>query len=151
MKENDTIIQNLLKEQLVLLNKSIHTLQLSVSKCKKIGKKAEYSFEEMESFDSLTSKYSRTSDLYTHKVLRTIWILLHEPFLPFIDFLNKTEKLHIILNADELLAIRDLRNEITHEYIPEAITAMVPEVIEKCNNLIINIQTTLEFIRKRNW
>ena len=105
----------------------------------------------MESFDSLTSKFGRTSDLYTQKVLRTIWMLLHEPFVPFIDLLNKAEKMSLIQSADQLIEIRDLRNQITHEYIPEAITDLVPDVIENCSALFFNIKYTKQFVEKRYW
>lgn len=151
MTANDTIKKQLLSEELELLIKSIETLQLSILKCKQIIGKKEYSFEEMESFDSLTSKFGRTSDLYTQKILRTIWMLLHESFVPFIDLLNKAEKMNIIDSADQLLEIRDLRNQITHQYIPEAITDLVPDVIENCAVLIDNINTTKLFLQKREW
>ena len=143
--------KQLLFEELELLLKAVVTLKISVDKCKKIIQKKEYTFEEMESFDSLTSKFGRTSDLFTQKVLRTIWILLHEPFVPFIDLLNKAEKMQIIESADQLIEIRDLRNQITHEYIPEAVTDLVPEVIENCALLLNNINTTKQFIDNRNW
>lgn len=149
-KEEDTLLK-LLNEELELLENSITTLNLSVIKCSKITGKKEYTFEEMESFDSLTSKYGRTSDLYTQKVLRTIWMLLHEPFLPFIDFVNNMEKIELIESADHLIEIRDLRNQITHEYIPEAITELVPEVIEYTKVLFNNIDKTKLFIKKRHW
>lgn len=151
MTEKDKITLALLYEELEYLDKSQHSLKLSLEKSKTIGTKKEYSFEEMETFDSFTSKFGRTSDLYTQKILRTIWMLLHEAFLPFIDLLNKAEKLGIINSADSLLEIRDLRNQITHEYIPEAITDLIPEVMEKCKDLFINIETTKTFIQQRNW
>lgn len=143
--------KQLLFEELELLEKAVVTLKLSVTKCTLIVLKKEYSFEEMESFDSLTSKFGRTSDLYTQKVLRTIWMLLHEPFVPFIDLLNKAEKMRLIQSADQLLEIRDLRNQITHEYIPEAITDLVPDVIDFCTFLLENIQQTIEFVKARDW
>ena len=148
---NDQLIKQLIIEEFSHLQQSVNTLLLSVEKCENIGKKENYSFEEMESFDSLTSKFNRTSDLYTQKVLRTIWALLHEPFVPFIDLLNKSERLQIIDEAESLLAIRDLRNQIAHEYIPEAITGLIPEVIGYCQALINNIDKTRAFIRNRNW
>lgn len=151
MTNNDIIKLEILREELKLLSKAVETLTLSVLKCKSILTKEAYSFEEMESFDSLTSKFGRTSDLYTQKVLRTLWMLLHEPFVPFIDLLNKAEKINLIESADKLLEIRDLRNQITHEYIPEAITDLVPEVIENCVLLFQNIQQTLHFIKERGW
>lgn len=147
----DELKIQLLKEGLALLERAKDTLILSVTKCEGIVFKKEYSFEEMESFDSLTSKFGRTSDLYTQKVLRTIWVLLHEPFVPFIDLLNKAEKMRIIQSADQLLAIRDLRNQITHEYIPEAIADLVPEVIDFSTSLLENIEHTIRFIQARDW
>lgn len=150
MIDNKLKIQ-LLIEEVNLLEKSLQTLKLSITKCKIIFQKNDYSFEEMESFDSLTSKFSRTSDLYTQKIIRTIWILLREPFVPFIDMLNNAEKMGIIHSADQLMEIRDLRNQITHEYLPEAITELIPDVIENSKFLENNINTTNLFIIKRDW
>ncbi|MDA3905336.1 MAG: hypothetical protein PF484_04595 [Bacteroidales bacterium] len=147
----DKLKVELLSQEINILEKSLDTLKQSISKCMLIGRKEHYSFEEMESFDSLSSKFGRTSDLYTQKVLRTIWILLHEPFVPFIDLLNKAEKMDIIHSADQLLEIRDLRNQIAHEYIPEAITDLIPDVLEISTDLEQNIQYTIQFINKRKW
>lgn len=148
---NDNLKKQLLLEQLELLKKALETLHLSIEKCKLFIAKKQYTFEEMESLDSLSSKFGRTSDLYTQKVLRTIWLLLHESFVPFIDLLNKAEKIDLIHSADQLLEIRDLRNQITHEYIPEALTDLIPEVIDNCTHLIKNIEYTSQFVAKRNW
>ncbi len=141
----------LLSEEIDMLEKAIQTLKLSVNKCLAIYNKNDYSFEDLESFDSLTSKFSRASDLYTQKIIRTIWILLHEPFVPFIDMLNQAEKLSIIYSADQLFEIRDLRNQITHEYLPDAITELVPDVLENAILLEKNFKTTKQFINKREW
>jgi len=149
--QNEILKKQLLLEELELLRKALATLNLSVEKCKLIITKKEYTFEEMESLDSLSSKFGRTSDLYTQKVLRTIWMLLHEPFVPFIDLLNKAEKIHLIWSADQLIEIRDLRNQITHEYIPEALTDLIPEIIDNCTHLVKNIEYTSQFVSKRNW
>ncbi len=71
--------------------------------------------------------------------------------MPFIDFLNSAEKMRIIRSADQLIEIRDLRNQISHEYLPEAITEIVPDLIESCSGLISNIEQTKAFVAKRNW
>lgn len=149
--KDDKLKTELLHEELGMLESAIVTLKLSVDKCSKIGVKSIYTFEEEESFDSLTSKFGRTSDLYTQKVLRTIWMLLHEPFVPFIDLLNKAEKMELINSADQMIEIRDIRNEITHEYLPDALKELVPEVIQNCEILFENINKTLAFIQNRNW
>ena len=149
--KDDKLKLELLREELTLLSKAVETLKLSVAKCKKIGIKSDYTFEEEESFDSLTSKFGRTSDLFTQKVLRTIWMLLHEPFVPFIDMLNKAEKMNLVESSEQLIELRDLRNEITHEYLPDALTELVPEVIENCEILFENINKTKKFVQNRKW
>jgi len=136
--QSQTVI-DLLQSELVLLQASVDTLQMSVRKCNSIGIKENCTFEELESFDSLTSKFNRTSDIFTQKVLRSVWMLLHEPFVPFIDMMNKGEKMLILQSADQMIEIRDLRNQITHEYIPEAIRDLVPEVIELTSQLIESV------------
>lgn len=144
-------LADLLQAEWDLLEAAVETLQLSIEKCKAIGQKENYSFEELESFDSLTSKFNRTSDIFTQKVMRTVWMLLHEPFIPFIDMANKAEKMEILQSADAIIEIRDLRNQIAHEYIPEAIRDLVPEVIELTVLLLENMEECRHFLVRRNW
>jgi hypothetical protein len=149
--DKDQTITNLVQSEWELLQAAVSTLKLSIWKCKSIGEKESYTFEELESFDSLTSKFNRTSDIFTQKVLRSVWLLLHEPFVPFIDMINKSEKMLIIRSADQMIEIRDLRNQIAHEYIPEAIRDLVPEVIELTSQLFENIEDCRQFMEKRGW
>lgn len=151
MKKTDLQYIELLKSEFKLLTASLETLKLSVTKCQQIGKKDFYTFEEQESLDSLTSKFSRTSDLFTQKVLRTSWMLLHEAFLPFIDFLNVAEKIGLIEDAENILIIRDIRNQIAHEYIPEIIFDLIPEIIQLTDSLEDNILFCKNFLAKRDW
>ena len=147
----DQLLLLMLQSEWVLLQASLKTLIQSVIKCKAIGIKSEYSFEEQESFDSLTSKFNRTSDLFTQKIIRTTWMLLHEPFVPFIDMMNRGEKNGILRSSDQMIGIRDMRNQIAHEYIPEIIRDLVPEVIELTNQLSENITCCRDFLEERKW
>ena len=113
--------------------------------------KTDLNFEELESIDSLTSKFGRTSDIYLQKVLRTVWLLLREDTVPLIDLLNRAEKLRMILSADQLLQMRDIRNQITHEYLPEAAPELPLEVNRKTEQLAQNIEQTERFLRQRDW
>ena len=78
-------------------------------------------------------------------------MLLHESFVPFIDSMNQFEKMAIIQSADEMIDIRDLRNQIAHEYLPEAIPQLVTEVLQLTEVLLLNVDKTNEFIQKRGW
>jgi hypothetical protein len=152
MKSNkDELNLQLLQSEWQLLKSSVGTLVRSVEKCESIGIQSEYSFEQEESFDSLTSKFNRTSDLLTQKVIRTVWMLLHEPFAPFIDMMNLSEKMGIIRSANDIIEIRDMRNQIAHEYIPDALHELVPEVMEMTERLEDNINCCSDFLKRREW
>jgi len=148
---NDRLLIDMLQEEWMLLQSAVQTLGQSSIKCSAIAIKEEYSFEEQESFDSLTSKFNRTSDLFTQKIIRTTWMLLHEPFVSFIDMMNLAEKIGMIESADQLIEIRDMRNQIAHEYIPEVIRDLVPEVISLQEKLINNINKWRDFVYQREW
>ena len=149
--KQDELLVQLLQTEWTLLEASVETLKLSVEKCNSIGLKSEYNFDEQESFDSLSSKFNRTSDLFTQKVIRTIWMLLHESFVPFIDRMNIGEKMGLLHTANEMIEIRDMRNQIAHEYIPDAIQYLVPEIIEMTRQLIVNINCCRIFLAGRKW
>ena len=127
------------------------SLQQSSDKTHLLLRQSEFSFEELESIDSLTSKFSRTSDIYLQKVLRSIWMLLREDTVPLIDLLNRAEKLMIIVSAEELLQMRDIRNQIAHEYLPEAVPEPASEVVVMTTLLQKNIEQTEQFLSQRAW
>jgi hypothetical protein len=59
--------------------------------------------------------------------------------------------MEIILSSDNLIDIRDLRNQIAHEYIPSAIHELIPEVLSLADCLIENINTCRIFLLRRQW
>ena len=118
-----------LSENFILLEKSMTQLAYSYEKCDAIGEKEEYDLEEQESFEALTSRFSRTSDILTQKVFKTLFILLQENIKTIIDAANFLEKLEIIERADDLLNIREIRNQIAHEYVETDIKALFFDVL----------------------
>lgn len=151
MRIDQTELEEILKQHWDLLLRSLKTLQQSREKTQVYLNKTDLNFEELESIDSLTSKFGRTSDIYLQKVLRTVWLLLREDTVPLIDLLNRAEKLMMILSADQLLQMRDIRNQITHEYLPEAAPELALEVNRKTEQLAQNIEQTERFLRQRDW
>lgn len=49
-------------------------------------------------------------------------------------------------SADDLIEIRDLRNEIAHKYLLDALHVIIPEVLKKCVTLEIQIEVTRKFL-----
>jgi len=125
--EKDDLLFKLLEENLNALNKAREILQYSMKKClPQVIKSANE--VELESCEALTARFARAADILTQKVLKTIFLLLKENPLTFIDKCNTAEKFGIIRSADVLLSVRDLRNKIAHEYFLENITDLFNDV-----------------------
>jgi uncharacterized protein YutE (UPF0331/DUF86 family) len=128
--------KKLLEEELNLLKKSNEILVYSYNMCKKIGIKDEYTFEELDRFEALTSRFARTSDIIIQKIFRLIDILELEPSGSIIDRINRAEGRGIIDSANTFKEIRRLRNDIAHEYISLEIKSMFKNVLRLTPELI---------------
>ena len=143
---NASNLEDLLNLNWNLLNQALPSFERSLVKCRDIDFSPPISFESEESLDALSSKYSRVSDIYTQKVIKTLLFLLREDAPTFLDRMNLCEKLGIIPSAEELIAIRDLRNIIAHEYLSENLVEIYREIIQLSNNLINSITLTGSFL-----
>ena len=47
--------------------------------------------------------------------------------------------------------MRDIRNQIAHEYLPEAVPELAKEVVVMTTLLQKNIEQTERFLRQRGW
>lgn len=147
MKAGTLFAEELVKD-LGRLDSSVEMLKYSLQQCRKIGIKEYYSLEELDRFESLTSRFARTSDIYTQKVMKGITLILREETKTFIDRANLFEKLEIA-SAEELKLIRDLRNEISHEYKVDDVSEIFEAVMGYCNKLMEVIDKTKAFVLAR--
>ena len=74
--------------------------------------------EQVRCMDQFIFRFSKLQDAIGAKIFRFILELLDEDVaaLPMRDILNKLERYQIIPSADEWSYIRELRNEISHDY-----------------------------------
>lgn len=147
MKSEALMIREL-KEDFNRLDRTVEMLRYSLQQCRKIGIKTDYSLDELDRFESLTSRFASTSDIYTQKIMKGILLILREEAYTFIDRTNLFEKLEIY-SAEDLKLIRDLRNEISHEYKIDDITEIFEAVIEYSDKLIEVIERTKAFVKNK--
>jgi hypothetical protein len=121
----------LLKEELQLLNMASKALDYSYHRCLEVGKKEQYTLEEEERFESLTSRFARLSDILIQKLFRLIDQIELEDSGSVRDRINRAEKKRLINSADDFILIRELRNSIAHEYHPEAIINIFSIVLDQ--------------------
>lgn len=145
MKKNE---KELLTEQIDLLKGANEILKYSYETCSNIGIKEEYTFDELDRFEALTSRFSRASDILIQKIFRLIDIIELEGGGTVIDRINRAEKRNIIENAEKLKNIRRLRNDIAYEYLPEVVSEIFKDVLGMTATLIGDIEKTIEYASK---
>lgn len=144
----ETLIKEQLKKDFDKLDKSVEVLKHSLRQCKTIGIKKKYTLEELDKFEALTSRFARTSDIFTQKIMKGIILLLREEAYTYIDKCNLFEKLNIS-SCEELKMIRDLRNEISHDYNLKDITEIFKDVLDFSDKLLKIIENTKKFCKEK--
>jgi uncharacterized protein YutE (UPF0331/DUF86 family) len=119
---------DILHENIKALNKSADWVRWSYERTQGIDKKDDYSADEFAQFEVLTSRFARTADMLVNKVLRSIDIVEMEDTGTVIDIMNRAEKRGITSSAEILHTIKDLRNNIAHEYKIDDITRFFADV-----------------------
>jgi len=146
---SDDKLLRLLREDLESIRLAAASLQRSLAKCADLTPSPRQSFEDEETFDALTSRFARTADILTQKVLKTMVLLLREDAPTFIDRMNFCAKLGVIPSADEMIAVRDLRNMIAHEYATDSLIELYTDTAGLSPALLSAVASADAFIAKR--
>jgi nucleoside-triphosphatase THEP1 len=132
-----------LRENIDKLNLSAEWVHRSYEQTKAIEQKDVYSIDEFDKLENLSSRYARTTDMLVNKVLRSIDTVESEDIGTIIDIMNRAEKRGIVESAELLHTIKDLRNNIVHEY-------QIAEITKFFANVIKYSPILLEIIKKVN-
>jgi hypothetical protein len=138
----------LLREELQLLDKAAEILKYSYGVCSEIGIKEEYSFEELDKFESFTGRFARLSDLLIQKIFRLIDDIDLESQGTIRDRINRAEKKELIKSADVFIEIRVVRNQVAHEYIQDEIQELFEKVLEYTPPLSDSVSRVKNHCRK---
>jgi len=141
-------LKSLLFKELQLLRDAAQVLDYSFKKCSSIGIKDEYTPEELESFESLCSRFARLSDIVIQKLFRLLDELSLETPGSIRDRINRAEKRGIIERAEDFVTIRMLRNDIAHEYLPEAILEIYGKVLVLSPLLLGSVELIRQYCEK---
>jgi hypothetical protein len=77
--------------------------------------------ESIMVLDQFLFRFSKLQDAMGQKLFKMILLYLNEDIegKPFIDILNRMEKLHLLEDANEWKLLREDRNELAHNYEDE--------------------------------
>ena len=141
-------MQLLLAKELKLLNDARDILIYSFNKCAAIGIKESYEPEELESFESFTGRFARLSDILIQKIFRLVDELDLDTQGTIRDRINRAEKKELIVSSDVFVEIRMVRNDIAHEYLPEAIHDIFGKVLLLTPHLLGGVERTIAYCAK---
>lgn len=83
--------------------------------------------DEIEHLDQMIYRFTKLQDAMGRRLMRSLYFLLEpesDPAIPFIDILNRLEKMDILSSVDNWEQFRELRKNLAHEY-PERVTDTV--------------------------
>ena len=128
--------------------KSLKHFEFSLGKIKKIP--ADFDLENLElleTYESFTSRFSRLSDIFSKKLLRSL-VLKDDPSFKggFMDILNQSEKLGFISDARKWWEIRSLSNKEAHEYTDEDLRQYFNEIKRQSSFVIQEVSTLIKKI-----
>jgi hypothetical protein len=133
---SDHPVELVLRINREVLDQALPSFKRSLDKCGSLKLEAPFPFEIEESFDALTSKFSRVSDIFTQKVLKSFVLITREDAPTFLDRMNLCEKLGVIPSSSDLIEIRDLRNLIAHEYLAENLVELYGDCLMLSQKLL---------------
>jgi len=130
------------------LNKSAQWLRRSYVKCEKLDVKPFYSEDECDLLENLTSRFARTTDILVQKVYRAIDKVEFEEQGTFIDVLNRAHKRGLIESVEEIRRLKELRNNIAHEYKMLDLAPLFHDVLSHSPRLFELISQANEYCQK---
>lgn len=106
-----------------------------------------------ERADAFVSRFSRLQDTLGDKLLPELLKALGEYRGILVDRLDFAEKVDWIDSSEEWMTIRQLRNQMVHEYIedPKVLAAALQTGHEYVPKLLAAAQAMLEQLKSRNW
>lgn len=113
------------------------------------AKEMETDHELAERVEAFVGRFGRLQDTVGDKLLPQLLSALGEIPAAVIDNLDKAERLQLIDSADEWLTMRQLRNQMVHEYVedPQILTdalqtghEFVTSLVAAANRMISEVQ-----------
>jgi len=125
-----------LEETLEQMQKASAWLQRSRRLCQDLTAQTELEESDWDKLETLSGRFARLCDLIIHKVFRALDRYELEPPGTLLDVLNRAERRRLIDSVDDMRALKDLRNEIAHEYAEDDLRRLHEEIMRGCPRLL---------------
>jgi hypothetical protein len=134
----------ILEEHMEALRESVKWLKRSYEICQKLNAPSEDDPEAMDAFESLTARFGRTTDILFNKVFKSIVFLKEQEYKSWLDMMFFLQKQGILEDVSNARYLKELRNDIVHEYQFSEISEMFEEVLRQTPHLLMLCDKGLE-------
>lgn len=133
-----------------MLNKSLERLKYSYNKAKQfLPYKTDFNNDELEIIESMCSRFARTNDILLQKAFRFLDIYEHSGY----DFsvpqrISLAKQRNLIDDEMEFKYIRELRNEVAHNYATDYYIDLFNEIFKYIPKLEEITNRTVDYLNK---
>ena len=96
----------------------------------------------------MTGRFARTCDMIVQKGFRSIDKVEFEDRGTLIDALNRAHKRGLIDSIDKIRIVRDLRNEIVHEYRRANLQKLFQSILTQTSGLFSLLDRIRDYCRR---
>lgn len=137
-----------LQELTIALERQLFWLEYSYNQLKGMTETKNCSIEQFNQFENLCSRYARTIDFLVRKYFRCLDDVEFENQGTLIDVVNNAHKRGLFLDIEVIRQIKDIRNDIVHEYLDEALQSIYTEVLNTTPELIAIVRNSLQYAQR---
>ena len=137
-----------LQELTVALEKQLFWLDYSYQQLKATSNTENLSIEQFNQFENLCSRYARTIDFLVRKYFRCLDDVEFENQGTLIDVVNNAHKRGLFLEIEVIRQIKDIRNEIVHEYLDDALQSIFSDVLKTAPDLLAIGRNSLQYSQR---
>ncbi len=122
----------LLRENAERLDRAISLVSASSMRARGFDEEKAYTADELEPYDALVGRFERAVEIALNKFFRAVELFEGEPVSDTVrDRLNRMEKLSLIGDVELWMRMRDVRNRISHDYLPEQVKQIYDDILKE--------------------
>ena len=143
------MIDDYLRELTEALKRQQFWLQHSFDESIKIELNGVYQVSDFDTLETLTSRFARSIDFLVRKVWRAIDAAEFESQGTLIDVVNRAHKRGLFDDIDVVQQIKEIRNDVTHEYLNERLKELFADVVKTTPALLDLMQRTIAYCEQQ--
>lgn len=122
---------------------AIELIEASLISIQPYDVKASYSPKDREPYDALCDRFIRAVEI-SIKFFKSYEMLMYAEYSETLrDLLNRMEKLGFISSVTIWMKMRDVRNRIVHDYLPDEIQEMYDSIIGDFGSEIVHLKSMI--------